>query len=58
MPAAFGATPALGGVIGAVTMLTGMNPDAPISNIFTGEHYLQDKAELSVLFLPYGYYHC
>ena len=31
----FGATPALGGVIGAVTMLTGMNPDAPISNIFT-----------------------
>ena len=31
-------------------MLTGMNPDAPISNIFTGEHYLQDKAELSVLF--------
>ena len=32
----FGATPALGGVIGAVTMLTGMNPDAPISNIFTG----------------------
>ena len=27
---------ALGGVIGAVTMLTGMNPDAPISNIFTG----------------------
>lgn len=54
----FGATPALGGVIGAVTMLTGMNPDAPISNIFTGEHYLQDKAELSVLFLPYGYYPC
>lgn len=32
----FGATPALGGVIGAVTMLTGMNPDAPLSNILTG----------------------
>lgn len=32
----FGATPVLGGVIGAVTMLTGMNPNAPISNIFTG----------------------
>ena len=30
----FGATPALGGVIGAVTMLTGMNPDAPIKQYF------------------------
>ncbi|MGX7148646.1 PTS transporter subunit EIIC [Enterococcus ureasiticus] len=32
----FGATPALGGVIGAVTMLTGMNPEAPLPNILTG----------------------
>ncbi|MGC6767836.1 PTS transporter subunit EIIC [Enterococcus sp. LJL128] len=32
----FGATPALGGVIGGVTMLTGMNPDAPLPNLFTG----------------------
>lgn len=34
----FGATPALGGVIGATTMLTGMNPDAPLPNIFTGQN--------------------
>ena len=33
----FGATPGLGGVIGATTMLTGMNPEAPLPNIFTGE---------------------
>ncbi len=26
----FGATPTLGGVIGAVVMLTGMNPEAPL----------------------------
>jgi PTS system sucrose-specific IIC component len=32
----FGATPALGGVIGAVTMLTGMNPEAPLPNILNG----------------------
>ena len=32
----FGATPALGGVIGAVSMLTGMNPEAPLKNIFNG----------------------
>jgi PTS system sucrose-specific IIC component len=32
----FGATPSLGGVIGAVTMLTGMNPEVPLTNIFTG----------------------
>ena len=32
----FGATQTLGGVIGAVTMLNGMNPDAPIQNLFTG----------------------
>ncbi len=33
----FGATPSLGGVIGAVTMLTGITPEAPINNIFTGQ---------------------
>lgn len=33
----FGATPSLGGVIGAVTMLTGMNAAAPLKNIFTSE---------------------
>lgn len=32
----FGASPSLGGVIGGVTMLTGMNPEAPLPNIFTG----------------------
>lgn len=32
----FGATPALGGVIGAVSLLTGMNPEAPLKNIFNG----------------------
>ena len=32
----FGATPTLGGVIGGVVMLTGMNPENPIKNIFTG----------------------
>lgn len=31
----FGANPTLGGVVGAVVMLTGMNPDAPIKNLFT-----------------------
>lgn len=30
----FGATPALGGVIGAVSLLTGMNPELPLKNIF------------------------
>ncbi|MDZ5608111.1 PTS transporter subunit EIIC [Bacillus pseudomycoides] len=33
----FEATPALGGVIGGTTLLTGMSPDNPIHNIFTGE---------------------
>ncbi|OHR72698.1 permease [Bacillus sp. HMSC76G11] len=33
----FGATPALGGVIGGVTLLTGATPEMPITNIFTGE---------------------
>lgn len=33
----FGATPGLGGVIGAVTMLTGMDPKNPLPNIFTGD---------------------
>ncbi|EOH63643.1 glucose PTS transporter subunit IIA [Enterococcus mundtii] len=32
----FGATPTLGGVIGAVVMLTGMNPESPLTNLFTG----------------------
>lgn len=33
----FKATPALGGVIGGTTLLTGASPDNPIQNIFTGE---------------------
>lgn len=33
----FGASPSLGGVIGGVTMLTGMSPDTPLTNIFTGQ---------------------
>ena len=33
----FKATPTLGGVIGAVVMLTGMNPEAPLKNLFTGQ---------------------
>lgn len=32
----FGATPGLGGVIGATTLLTGMNPEVPLNNIFNG----------------------
>ena len=32
----FGATPSLGGIIGAATLLTGVTPDAPLTNIFTG----------------------
>lgn len=32
----FGATPALGGVIGGVTILTGVTAELPILNIFTG----------------------
>lgn len=32
----FGATPSLGGVIGGVTMLTGMDPEMPLKNFFTG----------------------
>ncbi|MDR1567223.1 MAG: PTS transporter subunit EIIC [Streptococcaceae bacterium] len=31
----FGATPSLGGVIGGVTMLTGMNIEKPLPNLFT-----------------------
>lgn len=34
--AEFGATPSLGGIIGAATLLTGVTPDAPLKNIFTG----------------------
>ncbi len=33
----FGATPGLGGVIGGTTMLTGMDPESPLKNIFNGE---------------------
>ena len=33
----FGASPSLGGVIGGVTMLTGMSPDTPLTNIFTDQ---------------------
>lgn len=33
----FGANPTLGGVIGAVVLLTGMNPEAPIVNLFTNQ---------------------
>ncbi|GMA48085.1 PTS transporter subunit EIIC [Tetragenococcus muriaticus] len=33
----FGASPSLGGVIGGVTMLTGMSEELPLPNIFTGE---------------------
>lgn len=33
----FGANPTLGGVIGSVVLLTGMNPEAPIKNLFTGD---------------------
>lgn len=33
----FGANPTLGGVVGATVLLTGMNPDAPIKNLFTGD---------------------
>lgn len=33
----FGATPSLGGVIGGVTLLTGMVPEQPIKNIFNGD---------------------
>lgn len=34
----FGATPSLGGVIGAVSLLTGMNVEAPLKNIFDGSN--------------------
>ncbi|SUM50982.1 putative PTS system, IIBC components [Mammaliicoccus lentus] len=33
----FGATPGLGGVIGGTTMLTGMDLESPLKNIFNGE---------------------
>ncbi|MCD2257314.1 glucose PTS transporter subunit IIA [Agrilactobacillus fermenti] len=33
----FGATPGLGGVIGAVTLLNGVTPKTPLHNIFTGQ---------------------
>lgn len=33
----FGATPALGGTVGAVTLLSGVTPDTPIQNLFNGQ---------------------
>ncbi|MDO3411971.1 PTS transporter subunit EIIC [Saccharibacillus sp. CPCC 101409] len=33
----FGASPSLGGLIGGATLLTGMKPEQPILNLFTGE---------------------
>lgn len=33
----FGATPGLGGIIGASVLLTGMTPDTPLINIFNGQ---------------------
>ncbi|GIP23397.1 PTS transporter subunit EIIC [Paenibacillus sp. J22TS3] len=33
----FGASPSLGGLIGGATLLTGMKPELPIRNLFTGE---------------------
>ncbi|MEK4418406.1 PTS transporter subunit EIIC [Bacillus sp. FSL K6-0268] len=36
----FGATPAFGGIIGGVTLLTGMPSNSPINNIFNGEPLL------------------
>lgn len=33
----FGATPGLGGIIGAATLLNGMDPEAPLTNIFNGQ---------------------
>ncbi|HJB24384.1 MAG TPA: PTS transporter subunit EIIC [Candidatus Jeotgalibaca pullicola] len=33
----FGATEGLGGIIGGVVLLNGMNPEAPLQNIFTGD---------------------
>lgn len=33
----FGASPSLGGLIGGATLLTGMKPELPIINLFTGE---------------------
>ena len=47
----FGATPSLGGVIGGITMLTGMNAEAPLINIFTGKLLVaQQGGIISVIF--------
>ncbi|KAF1300944.1 MULTISPECIES: glucose PTS transporter subunit IIA [Enterococcus] len=47
----FGATPTLGGVIGAVVTLTGMNPEAPLTNLFTGQPLIaQQGGILGVIF--------
>lgn len=51
----FGATPSLGGVIGAVTMLTGITPEAPINNIFTGQPLSAQQGGSLALSLLYGF---
>ena len=50
----FGATPALGGVIGAVSILTGMNPEAPLKMSLTAQPLLLDKVGLLVSSLLSG----
>ncbi|MCM0582657.1 PTS glucose transporter subunit IIA [Weissella diestrammenae] len=39
----FGATPAVGGVVGAVTLLTGMDPELPLKNLFDGQALLSGQ---------------
>lgn len=39
----FGASDTLGGVIGGVVYLTGINPDVPLINIFTGNPLLANQ---------------
>jgi sucrose PTS system EIIBCA or EIIBC component len=47
----FKANPTLGGVIGSVILLSGMNPDAPIQNLFTGEALVANQGGiLGVIF--------
>ncbi|OTN75349.1 hypothetical protein A5886_000419 [Enterococcus sp. 8G7_MSG3316] len=47
----FKANPTLGGVIGSVILLSGMNPEAPIQNLFTGEALLVNQGGiLGVIF--------
>lgn len=47
----FKANPTLGGVIGSVILLSGMNPDAPIQNLFTGDALVANQGGiLGVIF--------